>query len=129
MPMPPRIMTPRRFEALGAELLPTLQGIDDALGVVVVTLAPLTQRDLNTPFNAMVSPAFDSLATIDDPTDSAVVGEVLSGLDAGANDVVGQQRDLPGPESDEPTDESDQPFQDQPEPARDPSPDDPANRN
>lgn len=126
--MPPRIMTPRRFEALGAELVPLLQGGDEALGLIVGGLAPLAVTDVDTPFNADVAPAFDAIATLDDPSDGAVVGEVLSGLDAGANDVAGQQRDLPGPDSDEPTDESDQPFEDQPPTHGGTDPSDPANR-
>lgn len=126
--MPPRIMTPRRFEALGAELVPMLQGTDDALGLIVGGLAPLAATDVNSSFNADVAPAFDAIATIDDPTDAGTVNSVLGGLNAGAADIDGQQRDLPGPDADEPNDASDQPFQDDHPAPRDDNPDDPSNR-
>lgn len=126
--MPDRVMTPRRFEALGAQLIPALEGADQALGLIVVGLAPLVETDVNTPFNADVAPAFDAIAAIDDPTDAGTVNSVLGGLTAGADDIDGQQRDLPGPDADEPTDASDQPFQaDDPRPGRD-DPTDPTNR-
>lgn len=125
MPMPPRIMTPRRFEALGAELVPMLQGADDALGLIVGGLAPLAVTDVNTAFNADVAPAVDALPALDGPSDAATVNEVLGGLEAGGVDMTGQQRDLPGPDETEPDDGAGGPFEPDPTPRTVTDPHDP----
>lgn len=104
MPMPARVVTPGLFLRLAAGLVPTLEGVNEALGGMIVQVAPFVDRELGSAFNADVAPAADSVGQIDDEAEGQTVAELAGALGYVADAADTERRDLPYPDQTEPED-------------------------
>lgn len=111
MPLAPRVVTPGLFASLGASVISALVDVDSGLGGAVAVIAPFTQRELGSQFDADVAPAAASVGDVDDPAEGQTVSEIAGALGYVADKATVERQDLPYPEQLEPTDELNQPIE------------------
>lgn len=100
LPLPPRILEPRAFEGLAAELGALLTAGDGVLAAKVAMLAPLVTRELGAAFDQDVAPAIGALDTLDLAADAADLSSVVGAIDSAVADLELVGADLPSPDDD-----------------------------
>lgn len=100
LPLPPRILEPRAFERLAAELGAFVTAGDGVLASHVATLAPDTTGPIGAAFEGDVVPAIGALGSLDLASDAADLSGVVRAIDSAVGDLELVAADLPSPDDD-----------------------------
>lgn len=100
LPIPPRVLEPRAFEGLAADLGAFLATGDGVLASHVTTLAADTTSPIGRAFEGDVMPAAGALESLDRAEDAADLFSVVGAIDSAVADLELVGADLPSPDDD-----------------------------